>query len=356
MKKSGDSLRHLKIQNSDMQGRLIKYIIALIICLAEFSVNSRAQFKEDAFSQSYNQTDSTAVADTSDQLFSFKEFFGGLAHKNEMKIGTMFVGSMVLPGTAQIYNRQYWKLPVVYGGIGALAGTGGYYLSQYKKSKVIYDQYTEVKLNYEDMYGTEYPFEAPVLNTKAKTTGTWLMVGAGLVYWGTLLDGVANYHMDRQPHPGRATLYSALLPGLGQAYNGEYFKVPIYWGCLLGSFHFLSTNNTNYKRFKRIHNQATSKDPAISGNVPIDAETAKWYRDVYRRYRDYSIVATALFYFLQIIDANVFAYMHDFEVSDDLSMNVEPAVISPYNEYAMNVSPTYGNTRNAIGLKVGLRF
>ena len=90
--------------------------------------------------------------------------------------------------------------------------------------------------------------------------------------------------------------------------------------------------------------------------MPIDAETAKWYRDVYRRYRDYSLVATALFYVLQIIDANVFAYMHDFEVTDDISMGVEPAVISPYNDYAMNCTPSFGNSGNAVGVRFGLRF
>lgn len=338
-----------------MGKRLVKYIAATIICLTWFSVNGSAQFKEDAFNQSYNN-DTTAVADSADQLFSFKELFGGLAHKREMRIGTMLAGSAVLPGTAQIYNKDYWKLPIVYGGIGALAGTGGYYLHQYRKSKATYDSYMEVKINYEEITGGVYPFEAPPLDLKAKKTGTWLMVGAGLVYWGSLLDGVVSYHPEKQPHAGRATLYSALLPGLGQIYNGELFKAPIYWGCILGSFHFLTTNNINYKRFKRIHNEATSDDPAISGNVPIDAETAKWYRDVYRRYRDYSIVATALFYFLQVIDANVFAYMHDFEVTDDLSMGVEPAVISPYNEYAMNTRPAYGMGQNAIGLRFGFRF
>ena len=122
----------------------------------------------------------------------------------------------------------------------------------------------------------------------------------------------------------------------------------------MGSVHFLTTNNINYKRFKNIYNLATSGDPTVSSDIPISAETAKWYRDVYRRYRDYSIVATALFYLLQVIDANVFAYMHDFEVTDDISLNVEPAVISPYNEYAM-ATPQYYD-RNAVGFKVGLRF
>ena len=307
--------------------RLLRYIAASILFLAGFALEGNAQFKEGAFTQTYNdEADTTGVRDTSDKLFSFKEFFGGLAHKNQMKIGTMFAGSVVLPGTAQIYNKQYWKLPIIYGGIGALAGTGGYYLNKYNQSG-----------------GTDI---------KAKTTGTCLLIGAGLVYWGSLMDGVASYKSNRTPDPGRATIYSILLPGLGQIYNGEYFKVPIYWGCLLGAAHFWVNNNTNYVRFKRIHNEATTNPNYSEG---ISGETAKWYRDEYRRYRDYSILATVAFYLLQVIDANVFAYMHDFEVSDDIALRLEPAVIVPDNMYAIHTN-SYNIGQNAIGMRLGLRF
>ena len=339
-----------------MHNRILIYISALIFGLTFFAQRSDAQFKEGAFTQSYNEySDSTATADSVDKLFSFKEFFGGLAHKNELKIGTMFAGSVIFPGTAQIYNRQYWKLPIIYGGLGALAGTGGYYLHQYNKSQKAYDNFIIERDAFEASNGTPYPYNAPAVDTKAKTTGTWLLVGAGLMYWGTLMDGVINFKSKTEPNPGRATIYSALLPGLGQIYNGELFKVPIYWGCLMGSVYFLTTNHTNYVRFKRIHNEATSSDPNISGNVPISGETAKWYRDVYRRYRDYSIVATAAFYILQIIDANVFAYMHDFEVDDDITMNIEPAVIAPNNAYAIHSMP-YTGGQNASGLRLGFTF
>lgn len=311
-----------------MHRRIRIYILAFIVFLTGFAIDGNAQFKEEAFQQTYNEKgDSTAVADTADKLFSFKEWGRGLAHKQKIEVGTMFMGSVFAPGTAQIYNKDYWKLPIVYGGIGSLAGTGGYYLHRYNKSG----------------------------NLSDKQTGTWLLAGAGLVYWGSLMDGVISYESDIEPLPGRATLYSALLPGMGQIYNGELFKLPIYWGGLLISSHLLVKYNTNYKRFKRIHNQATSTDPEISGNVPISGETAKWYRDVYRRYRDYSIVATVLVYVLQIIDANVFAYMHDFEVTDDISMNIEPALISPYNEYAMHTGPI-SPMNNAVGMRVGIRF
>lgn len=335
--------------------RLLKYTLAVLFCLTFFVQRSDAQFKEGAFTQNYNEPgDTLSNNDSVAKLFSFKEYIGGLAHKNPLKIGTMFAGSVVLPGTAQIYNKDYWKLPVIYVGIGGLAGTGGYYLNQYSKSMKAYNGFLTQKAEFESQNGYEYPFAAPQVNHKAKTIGTWLMVGAGLVYWGSLLDGVINYESATKPDPGKAALYSALLPGLGQIYNGELFKVPIYWACLAGSVHFLMSNNTNYVRFKRIHNEATNPDPNISGNVPISGETAKWYRDVYRRYRDYSIVATVAFYLLQVIDANVFAYMHDFEVDEDITLNFEPAVIAPNSAYALNM-PNNGG-QNTVGMRLGITF
>lgn len=313
-----------------------------------------AQFKEKAFQQNYNEPgDSTSVSDSTAKLFSFKEWGRGLVHKQTIKVGTMFAGSIFAPGTAQIYNKDYWKLPVIYGGIGALAGTGGYYLHKYNQSKKVYDRYIGYKKEYEGLYGTSYPLAAPRPDTRSKTTGTWLMVGAGIMYWGSLLDGVACYQSDKEPLAGRATIYSVLLPGLGQIYNGELYKVPIYWGGLLISTHLLVNYNNNYRRFQRIYKEVSAPDNTASVNISPD--TAKWYRDVYRRYRDYSIVATVLVYLLQVIDANVFAYMHDFEVSDEITMNFEPALIPQYNEYAMNVNPAASGF-NALGMRIGIRF
>lgn len=335
-----------------MKRRFLAYLITCCVGLLCFAGVSHAQFKEDIYAQDPDIKPSAGSQADTTKMFSFKEYFGGLAHKNTIKIGHMFAGSMVLPGTAQIYNKQYWKLPIVYTGIGAFAGTGGYYLHQYSKTKKALENWEIDKKNFEDTYGGTYSVPMPELDLRAKKTGTWLMVGAGLVYWGSLMDGVVNYQADEHPHPGRATLYSLLLPGLGQIYNGELYKVPIYWGGLLVSVHCLTTNHTNYIRFKTIHNEATTSK---SYNGPISGETAKWYRDVYRRYRDYSIVATALVYFLQVIDANVFAYMHDFEVTDDISMNIEPTIIAPDNAYALG-GGGFNSGQNAVGLKMGLRF
>ncbi|MBQ9893495.1 MAG: hypothetical protein IJM35_10125 [Bacteroidales bacterium] len=302
---------------------MLRHIAAALALISAAAQVASAQFKEEAFTQSYADPNDTTARDTTDKLFSFKEFFGGVSHKRDVRIGTLFAGSMLFIGSEQIYNRDYWKLPVVYGGIGAGVGLGTYYRLRYNKTGELKD----------------------------RQMSTWMFAGAGLVYWGTLMDGMIRYKRDVYPNPGKATIYSILLPGLGQVYNGEAWKVPLYWGFMAGATHFLLLNNTNYKRYKRIHNEATGED-AASYNTPISGETAKYYRDVFRRYRDYSIVALMGFYLLQVIDANVFAYMQDFEVNDDLSIQIRPTVITPDVQYAAVPAPG----TSAFGLSIGLKF
>lgn len=286
-------------------------VMAAVIMASATGFDASAQFKEQAFSQQYN-ADSTSTKDSADVLFSFKEYFGGLQHKNELKIGTMFAGSTVFIGGTQIYNKQYWKLPIVYGAIGGGLGAGLY------------------------------------LNaTGNKKAGTYCLVGAGVAYWATLMDGVVNYRPSDYPHAGKATLYSLLLPGLGQIYNKEYWKLPIYLGAMAFGVHYYMDCSRNFERFRSIYKEAS--DPNIDYQGPVTAEQALYYRNIYRRYRDYSLLAIAAVYLLQVIDANVFSYMHNFEVDDDLSMKMSPTVILPDNQFAANTVP-------AIGLSFGLSF
>ena len=301
----------------------MRKVIGILLCIGLFLLAghpARGQFREEAFSQQYNDDADSLGRDSTDVMFSFKEYFGGLRHKRTPQIGTMFAGSTVFIGGQQIYNRQYWKLPVIYGGLAATAGLGIHYRRQYNESGDSHD----------------------------KLLSSLFFAGTGLIYWGTLLDGAAFYKNDNPHLPGRATIYSLLLPGLGQAYNGEYWKIPLYYTGMVVSASLLVTNNTNYHRYKRIHNEATSGDGTYDG--PVSAQAALYYRNVFRRYRDYSIVALAGFYLLQVIDANVFAYMQDFEVSDDISLHLAPAVIAPERNYA------FGNNQPAFGMSLGLRF
>lgn len=314
-----------------MKGSFLKIFTILAILFA-FSMQSLAQFREEAFNQSYNEpSDTTSAKDSVAQMWTFREFFRGIAHKDTLRIGSLFAGATVFVGAEQIYNKQYWKLPIVYGGLGATIGLGIHYNKQFKDSG----------------------------NQHDKDMSKYMFASAGFLYWATLMDGAFNYRRDVPHQPGKATIYSILVPGLGQAYNGEYWKIPIYWGLMIGSYHFWDQNRTNYKKYKRIHNLATTEDSGYDGR--ITAEQALYYRNVFRRYRDYSVVAFIGSYLLQIIDANVFAYLQDFEVSDNLSMKISPTIISTYNEYVFNAggpasfgAPMYGI--DAMGLKVGFTF
>ena len=320
-----------------MKDLVLRILLVLALATA-FSFGANAQFKEEAFSQSYNNpADTLASRDSVDQMWTFKGFFHGVAkHDSTLKIGSMFAGSTVFIGAEQFYNKQYWKIPVIYAGIGTGIGMGIKYNKQYKASKRAYDA----------AYETD-PETTLTIDQDARRMSNYMFAAAGLIYWGGLMDGVVNYKRDVKNQAGKATIYSILLPGLGQAYNGEFWKIPIYWGAMIGSYHYWSTNNTNYKRYKRIHNEATAEDSTYEGLIP--AERALYYRNAFRRFRDYSMVALVGSYLLQVIDANVFSYMQDFEVNDDLSMRVGPAVIPQNNEYAL-----LGNS--ALGLKVGFTF
>jgi len=106
-----------------------------------------------------------------------------------------------------------------------------------------------------------------------------------------------------------------------------------------------------YKRFKYLYKMDTYKSE--TGYVgSITADQAQWYRDTFRRYRDYSILAIIAVYALNIIDANVFANMSDFEVNDNLaSFSIEPSVIEPISKnLASNMNQA------SFGFKLNLTF
>ena len=302
---------------------LAKYLLVTVLLLCGAGFTASAQFKSEAFSQSYN--DDQNDPDSVDVMFSFKNYFRGIAHKEDVKIGVVFAGSTIFIGGEQIYNRQYWKLPLIYGGLAASVGAGFYFRDRYQKS----------------LLTTENP--------TYQTLSTACFIGAGLGYWATHMDGMYNFNKDVPFQAGKATIYSLLLPGLGQAYNGEYWKIPVYYGIMIGGLHFYKLNVKNYERFRRIYNEAT--DPEVAYEGAISAETALYYRNYYRRMRDYSILVIGLGYLLQAIDANVFAYMHDFEVNDDMFVSVSPTLLSPEPVYALGASP-----RPGVGVSFGLTF
>ena len=130
-----------------------------------------------------------------------------------------------------------------------------------------------------------------------------------------------------QHSPQKASLYSALCPGLGQIYNKKYWKVPIVYlgfASLAGSAIYNANNYNHYKK-KYVYMLENGLQEYKDQTIP----EVQWYKNTHKRYRDLFIILTAGFYVLQIIDASVDAYLINFDVSDDLSMRVRPVMIVP---------------------------
>ena len=142
--------------------------------------------------------------------------------------------------------------------------------------------------------------------------------------------------------PKRATIYSAILPGLGQAYNKKYWKIPIIYAGFGTIGYFIGWNNGYYSTYKLAYSDLTDTDPATDSYLDLDA--TKYYdldnptdfnnfktglskqSDYYRRNRDLLIISMVGFYGLNLIDASVDAHLFDFDISEDLTLNWQPAV------------------------------
>jgi hypothetical protein len=135
--------------------------------------------------------------------------------------------------------------------------------------------------------------------------------------------------------PKIAGLYSAIIPGLGQAYNHKYWKIPFVYaggGVLIGySIYY----NNRYNEYKSLCSEEYFY-PSIPGST-VNLEKYKRGRDFYRKKRDRLLLFTGLLYAANIVDAIVDAYFTEFDISDNLSLKVTPVVTYP--EYALgNIS------------------
>ncbi len=130
--------------------------------------------------------------------------------------------------------------------------------------------------------------------------------------------------------PRKATLYSTMLPGLGQAYNKKYWKIPIVYAGFGAMTYFFTSNNSRYNKFKKALILRSDGDESTVDEYAKqypNQQSLIDYKDYYRRNRDLSVIGFALFYVLNIVDANVDANLFYFDVSDDLSFQVSPTLL-----------------------------
>lgn len=134
-------------------------------------------------------------------------------------------------------------------------------------------------------------------------------------------------------NPRKATRRSAIIPGWGQAYNREYWKIPLVYGAIAIPTVMFVYNNNWYKktkfayeaRYKAEYNKDSSDLAAIDPDLKnLSITSLQSYRNSFRRDRDYSILFFLLAWGLNVVDATVFGHLKDFDVSNNLSMNLKP--------------------------------
>ena len=128
--------------------------------------------------------------------------------------------------------------------------------------------------------------------------------------------------------PARAAFYSASLPGLGQIYNKDYWKLPIVYGALGTGIFVAVDSNQEFRRFRTAFKQRLAgRIDEFTEVDPITGETTQVFtndalirgQNIYRRRKELAILVTAGIYVLQIIEANVDAHLSQYDVSDDLT-------------------------------------
>lgn len=131
-----------------------------------------------------------------------------------------------------------------------------------------------------------------------------------------------------QPNPKKSALYSAILPGLGQLYNRQYWKAPVIYAGMAASFYFLIDNARQYERYRRGYiariNNASVQDEFTGLRSQAELQILQ---NAYRKYLDLTILFTGLGYVIQVADALAFAHLKNFDVSKNISMRLRPVAL-----------------------------
>lgn len=250
----------------------------------------------------------------------------------------------LIPGGGQIYNKQYWKAPIFIGGMTAFTALAIERNSAYKKRLTDYNK---------ALGNSELETDIGQLRAdknKALNQVNLAITGLIVTYGWNIADAYISHFVlkSEQEHtPVKAAYRSAILPGLGQAYNKKYWKIPlVYAGFGVGAF-FIRENLKQRNRYR---------DEYLARNRPgyaaIDNDLARLSDDnlltikrEYDRLFQTAILGTTAWYILNILDATIDAHLYNFDVSDDLSLQVQPYI-----------TPTFQHNGTSLAGGLGLQF
>lgn len=240
---------------------------------------------------------------------------------DSLQQGWVALAAVLLPGSGQVINRDYWKIPIFYGGIAGFSYGVYHFDKQLKALEQIKkpDEPLEVLLH-----------EERLIKTGMMRNG--MIAGACITYAASVADALISHSPTRQS-PTAAMVSSALLPGLGQMYNRSFWKLPIIYGSLGYLISAAVSNHQLFLRYERAYVAIADNDPAtideFDGKIPV--QRLEYGMNFYQRYRDLAIIGAVLVYVLNIIDAYVDAHLFYWNVDDDVEVRADPqlAMLNP---------------------------
>ena len=126
-------------------------------------------------------------------------------------------------------------------------------------------------------------------------------------------------------NPRKALMYSAVLPGLGQAYNKKYWKVPIVYGGFFVFGYLINFYQDEYVKYKN-ELFLIINDPSQTAPSGLPEDQLRSIVDRAKRERDFYIILGGAWYLLQIVDAHVDAHLKEFEVNPQLKLSLQPMI------------------------------
>ena len=172
-----------------------------------------------------------------------------------------------------------------------------------------------------------------------------------------------------RPDIKKALWMALVIPGGGQIYNRKYWKLPIVYGGFVGCAYALRWNGQMYSDYSQAYLDISDDDPNTKSyekflhmGMVIDDSNLDYFKnvfkrrkDLYRRYRDLSMFALIGVYLLSVVDAYVDASLSQFDISDDLSMKIAPAVVTPSGN-PLTASRISSLSNSGLGVRCQLNF
>ena len=159
-------------------------------------------------------------------------------------------------------------------------------------------------------------------------------------------EGISKNKLPYKIIPRTATLHSLMIPGWGQLYNRQYWKLPLVVGAFVTLGLIANFNHTRYKKYREYYYIVSPRPndpkyiPPSTVAVPyedgvirdLDVNQLKRINDGFRRNRDYTYIGFVIAWAFNVVDANVSAHLKTFDVSDDISLKIKPALdFNPIN-------------------------